>query len=316
MDLFSKREFLDIRILPGEPEILVQLLKFFPAHIREPMSQNLLAGAIEEQNNSRKVRGDQAATHGMDNVLREILEAQKFFAFFLEFLPLAPKRVDKQAGQIGNCQETQEIHNQPGAQVLDRRQRRGCARQFPRIGQKSQGSEERETDGGVEERDATGKNDAAYDNDQQIKRDEIALLRTSQVNQQGHHHDVAGHLHAAVPGCPGQPPEQDKVKDSDRDPEDDQGEKKPVGAQTRHILRPHNTHRQNERDREQPDTRQPFQPSFCRKTLVHDFPAPSASHQGIPKSRQENRGRRVAPRPLERLSTRGRSAASGWPASR
>src|SRR5207249_177626 len=136
-----------------------------------------------------------------------------------------------------------------------------------------------------------GKNDAAYDNDQQIKRDEIALLRTSQVNQQGHHHDVAGHLHAAVPGCPGQPPEQDKVKDSDRDPEDDQGEKKPVGAQTRHISRPHNTHRQNERDREQQDTRQPFQPSFCRKTLVHDFPAPSASHQGIPKSRQENRGR-------------------------
>src|SRR6266480_1967363 len=113
MDLLSQRQSLNIRILPGEPEILVQLLKFFPAHIREPMSQNLLAGAIEEQNNSCKVRGDQAATHGMDNVLREILEAQKFFAFFLEFLPLAPKRVDKQAGQIGNCQETQEIHNQP-----------------------------------------------------------------------------------------------------------------------------------------------------------------------------------------------------------
>src|SRR2546429_6795288 len=71
-----------------------------------------------------------------------------------------------------------------------------------------------------------------------------------------------------------------------------------VGAQTRHILRPHNTHRQNERDREQPDTRQPFQPSFCRKTLVHDFPAPSASHQGIPKSKQENKLLRVTARPL------------------
>src|SRR6516164_11606152 len=176
MDLFSHRHSLDIRILPVEPEILVQLLKLLPAHIHEPMSQNLFAGAIEEQNSSRKVRGDQAAAHGMDNVLGEILEAQKLFAFFLEFLPLASQRVDKQAGQIGNCQETQEIHNQPGAQALDRRQRQGSARQLPGVGQKRQGGEERETDGGVEERDATGKNDAAYDDDQQIERDEIALL--------------------------------------------------------------------------------------------------------------------------------------------
>src|SRR6516165_952977 len=183
MDFFSQRRSFDIRRLPGEPEILVQLLKLLPVHIREPMSQDLLPGAIEEQNNSRKVRGDQATTHGMDNVLGEILETQKLFAFCLQFLPLASQRVDKQAGQIGNCQETQEIHNQPGAQALDRRQRQGSARQLPGVGQKRQGSEERETNGGVEERDATGKNDAAYDDDQQIERDEIALLRTGQANQ-------------------------------------------------------------------------------------------------------------------------------------
>src|SRR5215470_15977853 len=120
----------------------------------------------------------------MDNVLGKILEAQKFFAFFLEFPPLASERVDEQAGQIGHRQETQEIHDQPGAQALDRGQRQGCSRQFPGIGQKRQRSEEQETDRGVKERDATGKNDAAYDDDQQIEGDEIALLQTGQINQE------------------------------------------------------------------------------------------------------------------------------------
>src|SRR5437879_11098552 len=38
---------------------------------------NILTGAVEQENYAVKIRGNQAAAHGMNNVLREILKAER-----------------------------------------------------------------------------------------------------------------------------------------------------------------------------------------------------------------------------------------------
>ena len=89
VDLFPERKPLHVGILPGQPEILVQLLQFFTAHVGKPVPQNVLPGAVEQQNYAVKIRSNQAAAHGVNDVLREILKAEKFFALFLEFTAFA-----------------------------------------------------------------------------------------------------------------------------------------------------------------------------------------------------------------------------------
>src|ERR1041384_893245 len=85
------------------------------------------------------------------------------------------------------------------------------------------------------------------------------------------------------------------MKDSKGDPANDQSEKEPVGAQPRHILGPHNTYSQYERDCEKADTRQPFQPCSRRKTLVHGFPAPPHAFRAFPSPGRKQRAESCSP---------------------
>ena len=295
IDFLSERKPLHVGILSGQPEILVQLLEFLAAHVGEPVSQNVLAGAVEQENDAVEVRGNQTAAHGVNDVLREILKAEKFLALFLKFAAFAAERMDKQAGQICDGQESEKVHDQPGAQALDGREGRGRARQFPCKGQKCHGGKQGEANGGVEKRDEAGKDDAAHDDDQQIERNEVAFLRAGQVNQERHHHYVAGNLHASMPGCLRQPAKENQVKNSKGDPANDQGEEEPVGAQPRHILGPHNAYGQDERDCQKAYARQPFQPCFRRKTLVHGFPAPPNAFRASPSPGRKQRAESCSP---------------------
>ena len=54
-------------------------------------------------------------------------------------------------------------------------------------------------DSGDEKRRAPRKQNAGDDDDQQVERDEIAVLQSGGVHQRGNHDYVAGDLQAAVP---------------------------------------------------------------------------------------------------------------------
>src|SRR6266852_3020811 len=86
-----------------------------------------------------------------------------------------------------------------------------------------------------------------------------------------------------------EPAQEDEKEDSERDPEDDKRQEKTIGAEARDILWPDHSNREDERDRQQTNTRQPVQPFPCCEALIHCTPAPSCRHPGIPKSRQEKR---------------------------
>src|SRR5260370_1075051 len=80
-------------VMTGEPEIVIQFLELQAAHVSEAMSEDFLAGTIQEENASAQVRGDQTAAHGMNDVFGEILKAEKFFAFLFELHALFAKRL-------------------------------------------------------------------------------------------------------------------------------------------------------------------------------------------------------------------------------
>src|SRR5215472_8424724 len=130
----------------------------------------------------------------MDDVLSEILEAEKLLALFLEFLSLTADGLDKQICQVSDREESEEIHHQPRAETLYRGQTRGRARQFSHISEDGHGGEQRETNRCVKKGCTPGKDHAAHDNHQEIERNEVAFLRACLVDQQRNHHHVTGNL--------------------------------------------------------------------------------------------------------------------------
>src|SRR5260370_38603249 len=85
-----------------------------------------------------------------------------------------------------------------------------------------------------------------------------------------------------------QPSQENEVEDSESDPEDDQRQKKTIGAVTRDILRPNHSNGKDERNRQKTNTRQPIQPLPRCEALIHSTPAPLSWHPGIPEFWQEN----------------------------
>src|SRR6266566_5876389 len=92
-----------------------------------------------------------------------------------------------------------------------------------------------------------------------------------------------------MPASLGKPPQEYEVEDSESDPEDDQRQKKTIGAVTRDILRPNHSNGKDERNRQQTNTRQPIQPLSRCEALIHCTPAPLPWHTGIPEFWQEKR---------------------------
>ena len=82
-------------------------------------------------------------------------------------------------------------------------------------------------------------------------------MQTGGIDQQRNHHHIAGYLQAAVPARLRDPAQQDKVKYSESDPEDEERKEKTIGAKATDVLRPNNADRQDEGDRQETNTRQP-----------------------------------------------------------
>src|SRR6266850_8346439 len=108
---FSKREPFRAGILAGQPEIFVQILQALAAQLGEAESENFLTRAIQQQDAAAEVRGDESAAHRMNDVFREILQAEKLFALLLQLPSFAAKRLGEQTGQIGDRQKTEKVDN-------------------------------------------------------------------------------------------------------------------------------------------------------------------------------------------------------------
>src|SRR5277367_1133035 len=141
------------------------------------MPQNFFAGTIQQQDAALQVRGQQSAAHGMDNVFGEVLQAEKFFMLFFELFALAPERLCKQASQIRQNQEQNDVTEKSHAEVFRRRQTDGGSRKLSVIDQRGRTAEDRQARKRNDEGPHPGKQDAGHDDDQQIQLDEIALLQ-------------------------------------------------------------------------------------------------------------------------------------------
>src|SRR5882762_8848706 len=108
--------------MAGEPEVVIQFLQLPAAYVSKAVSEDFLAGTIQKENASGQVRGDQTTAHGVNDVLGEVLQAEKFFALLFELHALLTKRLRQEAGQIGHRKKPQKIRDQPGAQALQRGQ--------------------------------------------------------------------------------------------------------------------------------------------------------------------------------------------------
>ena len=85
-------------------------------------------------------------------------------------------------------------------------------------------------------------------------------LDVNSVNSDVSVRDVAGDLQATVPAGSREPAQQNEMENSEGHPEDDQRKKKTVGAKSRNVLRPAHADREDQRDRQKTNTRQPLQP--------------------------------------------------------
>src|SRR5260370_37939167 len=118
INLISEREPLGILIATGQPETFIKFLQFLAAHFSKAMPENLLAGAIQQQDTSGQVRGDQTAAHGMNNIFGKVLESEEFLTLLFELQAFLTKRLGQETGQISHCKKPQKIHDQPDAKGL------------------------------------------------------------------------------------------------------------------------------------------------------------------------------------------------------
>src|SRR5260370_15877256 len=97
------------------------------------------------------------------------------------------------------------------------------------------------------------------------------------------------------------PAKENEVEDPEGDQEDDQRQKKAIGAGTRNILWPDHANGQDQRDCQQTNTRQPVQPRPCREVLIHRSPAPLPLASGaLPRPGRRSGELRVASPPPEK----------------
>ena len=235
----------------------------------EAEPENLLAGAVQQQDAAGKIRSDESAAHRVNNVFREILEAEKLFPLLLQLPPFATKRLGQQAGQIGDGEKTEKVNDQPGAETFGSRRARVRARNSSCVGKKRHASEEDKAGRGDEEGYPAGKQNARDDNHQQVERDEITLLQAGGIDQQRNHSYIAGNLQSAMPAGLRNPAQENEVKNSNGDPEDKKRKKETIGTEIPDVLRPNHSDSQDQGDRQKTNTRQPVQPFPCREAFVH-----------------------------------------------
>src|SRR5437773_4320642 len=87
------------------------------------------------------------------------------------------------------------------------------------------------------------------------------------------------------------------MKNPESEPENDQREKKTIGTKNENVLRPNDSDSQDERDRQETNTRQPLQPFPCCKALIHCSPVLRPRYAGLPQYRRISGGQRVAALP-------------------
>src|SRR5229473_3362540 len=74
-----------------QPKILTDLPQLSSANVGKPPAKNIFPRTIKKDDPALQIRGYQPASHGMDDVLSEILEIEKLFSLFFKLHSLATK---------------------------------------------------------------------------------------------------------------------------------------------------------------------------------------------------------------------------------
>ncbi len=166
-----------------KPEDRPEVLQQRSADGLKSAARNFLAGAVQQQDAAVEIGGEQSAAHGMDDVFVERLQVLQFAALHFQFGALPPQALRQQAGKIGDRHEIKQIAENPGLQLPAARNRNLHARQNVVIDQFGESAEQNKTEPRHDECGFARKQNAGDDNRQRIEPDEIAVLRSGQINQ-------------------------------------------------------------------------------------------------------------------------------------
>jgi hypothetical protein len=151
--------------------------------INEAEAENFFSGAIEKHNPALQVRGQESATHGVDDVFRKILEFEQLFALFFEFDSFAAEGLREKTCQVSNSQKTKQIAEKPDAESFSRGYKKEGARNLSHICQHSHPAKDGQTYTGGDKRYTAGKQYTGHNNDEEIEGDEVAFLKAGGVNE-------------------------------------------------------------------------------------------------------------------------------------
>src|ERR1700685_3077676 len=130
----------------GHPKERPKRGQTLAAHVDEMKAGDFFSGAIQQKDFAFEVGGEQAAAHGINNVLVERLQILKLAALLFEFGALAAQRLSEAAGKVGYREKGSQICEDPGLQFLRTGSAESGTRQFSVVDQLNHSAKKDETE--------------------------------------------------------------------------------------------------------------------------------------------------------------------------
>src|SRR5262249_57384267 len=115
----------------------------------------------------------------------------------------------QETGEISDGQKPKGITEEPNADGLQGRRGHGGLREAAKVHKFREAAERRQAEGRDHESDLTAEQDAGDDDDEEIERTEIAVLKTGGIDNAADHDHITGNLQRAEPRSVGKQTDQD-----------------------------------------------------------------------------------------------------------
>jgi len=234
-------------------------------------AQNLLPRRVQQEDAALQVGGQQAAPHGLDDVLIEGLQVFQPRPFVQQLHAGLAQALGQVTGEIPNAEEGEKVDAQVNLQG-PRPHHLGVQsrNRFQQVGRFHQAGKQQEGQRRQQERPHAREQDAGHDDDQQIEKHEVTLERPGDVDQRGHHQQVHRQLQVPFHIRVELDHPQDGVEQRQGDPQQDEGQEILDGDGRRGELADHQLNPQQEEDDQDPDFDQPGKPVADLASAAHE----------------------------------------------
>src|ERR1700757_1887842 len=106
---FPQSERASLLVKLNRPKSGKHIFNLFTPEQPESQSGNLGARSVHQQDLAVQIRGEQAATHGLDDVLIECLQILQFLVFFRKLHSLRAERLREETAQVRYGAEREQI---------------------------------------------------------------------------------------------------------------------------------------------------------------------------------------------------------------